>query len=254
MAAKPRASAKPRSFDHEGDPQPQGAAGPSAREFAEMRAQLALLTGKYNELKQATGGVTLLSPEEVPIYEIGEGGYYSPDDVLYPAGVQIEDITGSIIPNEQMIPLNAPAERRMRAYLAHLDSIAPSAANNSEMFLEAAMMVAHTFDARNRNPVEAKLEFNKLVLEEVTRLQMKQRGMLPDNTPRLAVMPQRQGPVPMMSNTRIRNGDANGLYDRVGAPAPQRGPLHTRMRAAAVDPANKAAPPMGTVQNQTLGR
>lgn len=265
--AKARAAAKPRHVErddyaeraHEDQReelrQRDAPAGPSAREFAELRQQLVALTGQYNELKQATGGVTLLSPEEVPIYEIGEGGYYSPDDVLYPAGVQIEDITGSIIPNEQMIPLNAPAERRMAAYLAHLDKLAPGATNNSEMFLEAAMMVAHTFDARGRNPVEAKLEFNKLVLDEMGRLQMKQRGMLPDNTPRLPVMPQRQGPVPMMSNTRIRNADGNGLFpDRVGMPAPQRGPLHTRVRAAAVDPANKAAPPMGTIQNQTLGR
>ena len=65
---------------------------------------------------------------------------------------------------------------------------------------------------------------------------------------------QRHGPVPMMSNTRIRDADANGLYDRVGAPAPQRGPVHTRVARGPVAAANKAVPAMGTVNNQTLGR
>lgn len=226
----------------------------SAAEFAELRSQFAALAGKYDELKQATGGVTLLPADEVPIYEIGEGSYYSPDDAFYPPGVQIEDITGSIVPNEQMIPLNEPAERRMSAYLTQLQRFGTSTANNHEMFLEAAMMVAHTFDAKGMNPVDGKLEFNRRVLDEISRLQMKQRGMLPDNTPRLAVMPQRHGPVPMMSNTRIRDADANGLYDRVGAPAPQRGPVHTRVARGPVAAANKAVPAMGTVNNQTLGR
>ncbi len=265
--AKPRAAAKPRHVDpaqrYEGllpreaeaeelRTHRNAPAGPSAAEFAELRNQLVALTGKYNELKQATGGVTLLAPEEVPIYEIGEGGYYSPDDVLYPAGVQIEDITGSIVPNEQMIPLNGPAERRMAAYLNSL----PRGGNtpSHELIIEAAAMVLPAFNAQGRDPLEARTELHSAILDQAMRLRMKQTGMLPDNTPRLPVMPQRSGPVPMMSNTRIRTGDANGLYDRIGAPAPQRGPVHTRVRAAPVAPANKAAPPMGTIQNQTLGR
>lgn len=227
------------------------AAGPSAAEFAEMRRALVALTGRYNELKEATGGVTLLAPEEVPIYEIGEGGYYSADDVLYPAGIQIEDITGSIIPNEQMIPLNAAAERRMSAYLQSLPR--GGGATNHELLLEAAMMIAHTFDAKGRDPVAAKLEFNKLVLDQASRLQMKAAGMLPgEGEPRLAVRPQRTGAVPMMSNTRIRAGDQFGV-GQFAAPL-ARGPVQTRVRAQPLAAAQKAAPPMGTVQNQTLGR
>jgi hypothetical protein len=250
--AKRTTAAKPR-FDETARP----ADGPSAQDFAEMRRQLATLTKNYNDLKAATGGVELLPPEEVPIYEIGEGGYYSPDDVLYPAGVQIEDITGSIIPNEAMIPLNAAAERRMSAYLKSLPKM--GAANNHELFLEAAMSVAHTFDASGRNPIEAKLEFNKMVMDQMTHLQMKQRGMLPDNTPRLPVKAPRSGPVPMMSNTRIREGD---VYDRgqlvdplgLNRGAAARGPVHTRVRKAPLSAAQKNAPPMGTVHNETIGR
>ncbi len=247
--AKPRASARPA-------PMPEtpytDVRGPTAQEFAELRHQLVALTGKYNELKQATGGVTLLPPEEVPIYEIGEGGYYSPDDVLYPAGVQIEDITGSIIPNEQMIPLNEAAERRMAAYLQSL----PRGGNtpSHELIIEAAAMVLPAFNAAGRDPLEARTELHSAILEQAMRLRMKQTGMLPgDDSPRIPLrMPQRQGPVPMMSNTRIRQTDAGDRF--IPGPAPARGPAHTRVRSQGLAPAQKAAPPMGTVQNQTIGR
>lgn len=245
--ARPRATAKPQSIERDAEP-PRG---PSAAEFAELRHQLVALTGKYNELKQATGGVTLLAPEEVPMYEVGPNGYYSKDDQWLFAGIIIEDLTGVMVPAPDMIPLNPPAEQRMAAYLKTLQHHGP--APTGELWIEATAAVLPSFNGAGMSPVERDAELHRLVLEHVALLRAKQMG-LSDVAPRLPVMPQRSGPVPMMSNTRIRNGDANGLYDRVGAPAPQRGPLHTRVRAAAVDPANKAAPPMGTVHNQTLGR
>ena len=229
-------------------------AGPSAADFAAMRVQLATLTHNYNELKAATGGVTLLAPEEVPIYEIGEGGYYSADDVMYPAGIQIEDVTGAIIPNEGMIPLNAPAERRMEAYLRSLPKGGHTPSH--ELIIEAAAMVLPSYDAAGRDPLEAKTALHSAILDQAMRLRMKQQGMLPGNdAPRLAVRPQRSGPAPMMSNTRIRQGD---VFDRghLAGPgsAPARGPIQTRVRAVPLAPAQKSAPPMGTVQNQTIGR
>jgi hypothetical protein len=137
----------------------------------------------------------------------------------------------------------------MEAYLRSLPRT--GAANSHELFLEAAMMVAHTFDADGRSPTEAKLQFNAMVLDEVSRLQMKQRGMMPDTRP-LPVRPPRSGPAPIMPNTRIRQGDA-GMPGHLPGPAPARGAQTTRVRAQPVAPANRAAPAMGTVASQTLG-
>lgn len=224
--------------------------GPSAAEFAEMRRALIALTGQYNELKEATGGVTLLAPEEVPIYEIGEGGYYSADDVLYPAGIQIEDITGSIIPNEQMIPLNAAAERRMSAYLHSLPRHGASAVS-AELWIEATAAVLPTFNGSGMSPMDRDAELHRLVLAQVSKIRAKEMG-LSDVAAHLPVRPQRAGPVPMMSNTRIRAGDQFGV-GQIAAPL-ARGPVQTRVRAQPLAPAQKAAPPMGSVANQTIGR
>ncbi len=230
--AKHRQAAQPRPIDPASAPMPEP--GPSAREFAELRQQLLALTGKYNELKQATGGVTLLAPEEVPVYEIGPGGYYSPDDVLYPPGVQIEDITGSIIPNEDMIPLNDAAERRMAAYLASLPRTG-SGPVKAELWIEATAAVLPTFNGAGMSPVERDAELHRLVLAQVQRIRAHEMG-LTDAPMRLPVRAPRSGPVPLMSNSRIR------------------GPQYTRQRAPALAAAQKAAPHMGTVQNQTIGR
>ena len=78
---------------------------------------------------------------------------------------------------------------------------------------------------------------------------------LADLTPRLPVRSQRSGPVPMMSNTRIRQGDVFDRGHLAGtAPMPQRGPTHTRVRSQPLAAAQKSAPPMGTVHNDTIGR
>ena len=249
--ANKRGAAQARAPERE---RPAPAPGPTAQQFEQMRRQLVELTGAYNELKQATGGVTLLAPEEVPIYEIGEGGYYSADDVLYPAGVQIEDITGTIIPNEQMIALNPAAERRMSSYLQQLPEGGTTPSH--ELIIEAAAMVLPAFDASGKDPLEARAELQRQILDQAMRLRMKQAGMTPgDATPRLAVRPQRSGPVPMMSNTRIRQGEVFDRGHLAGtAPMPSRGPSHTRVRSQGLAPAQKSAPPMGTVQNDTIGR
>ena len=251
MATK-RSAAKPRAVDR--DPPAAHAPGPTAQQFEAMRRELVALHGKYNELKEATGGVTLLAPEEVPVYEIGEGGYYSADAVLYPAGVQIEDITGTIIPNEQMIPLNAAAERRMNAMLQALPRGGHTPSH--ELIIEAASMVLPSFDGTGKDPVKAREELQRQILDMATRLRMKAAGMLPgDDSPRLRVQGERRGPVPMMSNTRIRQGDVFDRGHLAGtAPMPQRGPTHTRVRNQPLAAAQKNAPPMGTVHNETIGR
>lgn len=116
-------------------------------------------------------------------------------------------------------------------------------------------MVLPAFDASGKDPLEARAELQRTILDQAMRLRMKQTGMLPDNaTPRLAVRGQRPGPVPMMSNTRIRQGDDGGGRGHLTGAAPARGPMHTRVRAAPLAAAQKSAPPMGTVQNQTIGR
>ena len=255
MVNHPNRSKKQKTVDAEvefrGEPK-EMPSGPTQEQFQFILQQLAELTGKYNSLKQATGGVELLAPEEVPIYEIGEGGYYSADDVLYPAGIQIEDVTGSIVPNEQMIPLNEAAERRMQAYLETLPQAGTTPSH--ELIIEAASMVLPSFDASGKDPLEARAELQKQILDQAMRLRMKQAGMMPGNDQhRLAVRPHRAGPVPMMSNTRIREGEVHGLGHVMG-PAPGRGPVRTRVRAQPLAAAQKAAPPMGTVQNQTIGR
>ena len=252
--ATARSAAKKTRGAPDREPPRSAAAGPSAEEFAFLRQQLVDLHGKYNDLKEATGGVTLLAPEEVPVYEIGEGGYYSADDVLYPAGVQIEDITGTIIPNEQMIPLNAAAERRMDAYLDRLPQGGTTPSH--ELIIEAAAMVLPAFDASGKDPHEARAELQRQILDQAMRLRMKQAGMTPQDQPaRLAVRGARNGPVPMMSNTRIRQGDS---FDRTNlaatAPMPSRAPAQTRLRSSPLAPSQKAAPAMGSVQNQTIGR
>ena len=117
-------------------------------------------------------------------------------------------------------------------------------------------MVLPAYNASGRDPLEAKAELQRQILDQAVRLRMKQNGMLPGNAdPRLQVRsPHRVGPVPLMSNTRIRQTDFDGGRGVLPGPAPSRGPLHTRVRAPALSASQKAAPPMGTVANQTIGR
>ena len=226
--------------------------GPTAAEFAALRKQLVDLHGKYNELKEATGGVELLPPEEMPFWEVGEGGHYTRDDMYLVAGVQFYDIDGTLIPNEQMIPLNAAAERRMAAYLDTLPSA--SGAVTAELWIEATAAVLPTFDGSGMSPTERDAELHRLVLAQVNLRRAKEMG-LADLAPRPQTRPAHAGPVPLMSNTRIRQGDVFDRGHLAGtAPAPQRGAPRIRVHSPGLAAAQKSAPPMGTIQNETIGR
>lgn len=61
----------------------------------------------------------LVIPQDRPVYRIGSGQFFGPDDCLYPEG---SVIAWDEIPNQEMEPLNALAQEKMRAYLAHLDA------------------------------------------------------------------------------------------------------------------------------------
>ncbi len=232
---------------------------PSAAEFAEMRRQLGALTSQlatvshaYSDLKAATGGITLLAPEETPVYEL-TAPWYSPDDVYYPAGTQVEDITGSIIPNENMVPLNEAAELRMEEYLARLPH---QGTPPMEYIIEAAMQL------RPREGDDPRLlaAYHGEVLKHAMVLKAKSEGRIapePGDRPRLPLrMPTRQSDAPIMSNTRIRQGDRfDADYRARFMPGTTRSarPAVTRQHQAAPAAAERVAPVLGTVPSHPLG-
>ena len=219
--------------------------------IARLQHQLESMETRFVALESASGGMELLPPEEVPVFEIGPGGYYSPDDVLYPEGVQIEDITGRMPLNEQLIPLNRPAEMRLERYLRTLPQ---HGTPNHEFVLEAAFRQLATLQGMGDTP-EARSAFGERVLEEAGKLKMKQLGLLPGNDMPRGGAPRpahRAGNVPIMPNTRIRS-DASPLGHIIPDRVPMRGAPQTRVRAGATSPGSKAAPPMGTVASTNLG-
>jgi hypothetical protein len=224
----------------------------TAEDVAALRRQLADLTDAYSGLKAATGGLTILQPDETPVYELTQP-WYSPDDVYYPAGTQVEDVTGSIVPNEFMVPLNEAAEDRMTEYLQRLPT---QGTPNLEFIIQAAM------ELRPREGDDPRLaaEYNARVLERAMMLKFKAEGRLapePGDRPRLPVrMPVRQGETPIMPNTNIRQGDRfGGDYRSRFMPGQTRGqrPAATRMRQVAPSAAERVAPVLGTVASQPLG-
>ncbi len=247
MAKKPTAAAAAEG---------QHQAAPTAEEFADLRHQLAALSNAYSELKQATGGLTLLPPEETPVYELTQP-WFSPDDVYYPAGTQVEDITGSIVPNEFMIPLNAAAEARLTEYL----SVLPHQGTPSmEYIIEAAM----TLRPREGDDPRLAAQYHGEVLKRAMELKYKAEGRLarePGDRPRLPIrLPTKPGQVPIMPNTRIRQVVAEDRFDGYrGRFMPGMGPLQnarpsaTRMRQPAPSAAERVAPVLGTVSSHPLG-
>lgn len=252
-AAKPAAAAPPHASTNAQQ------AAPTAEDFAEMRRQLAAVSGQlagvsaaYTELKQATGGVTLLPPDETPVYELTQP-WFSPDDVYYPAGAQVEDITGEICPNEFMIPLNEAAEIRMTEYLQRLPM---QGTPSMDHIIEAAM----TLRPRDGDDPRLAAAYHGEVLKRAMELKYRAEGRLPPepgDRPRLPVrMPVRQGAAPIMPNTNIREGDRFGNdYRGRFMPGQTRGarPSATRMRQAAPSAAERTAPVLGTVPSQPLG-
>jgi hypothetical protein len=237
----------PRDYEQQGD----DGTGADARDerIAALEAALEGMAAKFGALTQATGGVTILPPEEMPIFEVGPGGYYSADDQLFPEGTQIEDVTGRMGLNENLIPLNEPAEDRIIRYVSALPK---QGTPMHEYIIEAAARVLPTLSGTADTP-EARAEINGKILEVASQLSLKARGLMPDDgSPRIPVRaPQRAGHTPIMPNTRIRH-DQSPL-SHLAAPLPQRAPQVTRVRQGAAAAASKHTPPMGTVANKTLG-
>jgi len=196
--------------------------------------QFFALQRELEQLRQVVARNVDAMPEE-PFYECIEP-FYSADDVYYPAGARFVDVTGEMVPNEQMIPLNAAAEERMSEYLASL----PHAQRTPtlENLVQAAMKV------RPREGDDPKLmaEFQSRMLREAIELQ---HGVSAEHlspaSPR--PVPRSRANVPMMPNTRIVGGE------------PSRGarPGATRFMQEPVAAANKTTRAMGTVQSNPLG-
>jgi|SRR5579862_1116542 len=238
--------------------EPNRKASPAAadEEIRALRAELARRNHHIAALEQATGGLTVLEPEERPVYEMLEP-WFSPDCVYYPTGAQVEDITGTIVPNEHMVPLNAAAEARMMEYLSALPD---SGTLPRDLLIEAAMQI------RPREGDDPRLvaEYHGRVVERAMELKYMREGRIkpgPGEKPpvRMPVrLPTKPGHVPVMANVRIREvhqEDRFGGYrDRfMPGTLPQRPANVTRQRAPAQSAAEKSAPVMGTVASQPLG-
>jgi hypothetical protein len=179
-----------------------------------------------------------LPPGETPAYEL-TAPFFAPDDVWYPEGAQFEDVTGFLIPNETMVPLNAAAERRVLAWRESLPS------KDRRPPLELVVQAATELRPREGDPELSHKDFQKAVMIRAVELHYSNLGISPDDArARMPAIPTRPDPnVPLMSNTRI-----NGQMGRAAhQPA-------TRLRQAPVAPADRDAPPMGTSQSTNLGR
>lgn len=71
---------------------------------------------------------TTIIPQDVPVYRIGAGKFFGPDDTPYDAG-DIMEFDGE--PNPDFEPLNDKAEERMKAYLQKLDDEGRKAAEKA---------------------------------------------------------------------------------------------------------------------------
>jgi hypothetical protein len=218
--------------------------------IARLEHQLVAMEGRFAALESAHGA-EFLPLEEMPVFEIGPGGYYSADDVLYPEGVIIEDVTGRMPLNEQLVPINEPAQARMQRYL---QSLPAHGGASHEFVIEAMLQMLPELNGVPLTP-DVKTEFHARVLEQAGRLRMTQLGLMPGQANARAASPQpaaARAAIPLMPNTRIRT-DAGPTGILPPADRLARGAVKTRARAAAVAPANKAAPPMSGVASTNLG-
>lgn len=208
---------------------------------------LAVQQDEIISLRRNGGAARLLAPEEVPIYELTDH-YYSADDVFYPAGTQIEDIDGSMVPNEQMIPLNEPARVKMERYLRSLPQMGTP---NFEFIMDAAMQLR---PQEGEQPLD-RAAYHAGILQRAMELKARAEGRMPGLAPepQMPKLPVRRQGVPMMPNTRIKDGNAIGPRDTAGSATLPARNARTRTRQGAQAPADKVAPAMGTVQNLPLG-
>lgn len=207
------------------------------KQLGQITKQMAALSSENANLKAKVGEqVEILPPGEAPIYELAVP-YFSPDDVWYPEGAQIEDITGRIVPNESMIPMNAAAEKRMRDWQIKQPS------KDRMPPLELIVQAAVEMRPKEGDAVLPHGEFMKAVMTAAIARHYDNLGLPADEARRLPVRPARHDPnVPIMSNTRINNHS--------GPMAPRA----TREYRPATAAADKAAPPIGTAQTSNIGR
>lgn len=221
-------------------------------EITVLRAQVARLT----EIVEQVTAV----PEDddpYPLYEVaGPGHFFSRDCVLYPPGATIRDKRGDMPLNQELIPLNAAAERNMHNYLMTLpDHGALTSHEKDDLITQAG------YELRNET-FASQFDWNKAVMNRALNLKRERSGTLGtarDNIPR---MPRRQDPnVPIMSNVRIqqtRPEDRATLgVGRLlpGGARPTAFPAgsETEIYRGATPAALKSAPVFGNVQSQPLG-
>jgi hypothetical protein len=131
------------------------------RALSETRGQLARTT----EQLEATLPIPILPIEEQPFYEVVEAAVYTADNYYYPVGSRFRDKTGTMIPSASFMPLNGPAEKRVREWRASLPD--GDETPNTDAILDAAYEIS-PFDAEGNLKAEAvyKASLVKLAIEK----------------------------------------------------------------------------------------
>jgi hypothetical protein len=202
--------------------------GPSLEAFHALQEQLrktnemvAHLANQNEQLQRAVDG-GVLPEDERPMYELTQP-YMSPDDVYYPEGVQFVDVTGTIVPNEFMIPLNAPAQERYTEYMNSLP--APGRQPTLTDVIDASIKAAGQLGGNASRDELATLMASMLI-----------QGRLGKSDPAMnepAHLRQRPSAnVPLMPNTHIVQ--QGSVPQRPGAIA--RGAVRTQQVGVAKDP------------------
>lgn len=222
--------------------------------LAEAQVREEQLAARLSELERSSAWSEPVPLSELPLYEL-TAPFYAPDDQYFPAGVQFRDLTGDLVPNETMIPLNAAAEDRLVEYLNSLPL--KGALNGAE---ELIIQAAYEMRQQEFASPEAR---NAAVLERATKIKYGREGRLMSQDPRANIrIPHRLSDAPIMSNVRVHQiqeedrfgGDYRGRFMPGGA-RPTSKPVGSRtsMAKAAVSAAEKPAPVFGTMQSQSLG-
>lgn len=209
----------------------QPPAPPALDQSAEILRQIAELRAKNADLEARLQTSTDF-PTTNPVYEILEPGFYSSDDVYYPVGAQVEDLLGTMIPNECMVPMNAAARERSEAYIASLPE--GRRTPNLGTIVETAMKMR----PREGDDPNRMADFAGRLLAEAFRADY---GADPSGGRSAPQMPVKRDGVPLMPNTRIGKG---------GSP---QAPGSTRVARLPLPPGLKTTRAMGTVQSNPLG-
>lgn len=214
--------------------------------------ELAALRAQVSRLTEIVEQVTSVPEDDdpYPLYEVGQGGYFSRDCVNYPPGAIFRDKTCNIVPNQEWKPLNEAAMRNMAAYEASLpDKGLLSPKERDELIPQAEMELRQ----REFSSQEAK---HLAVMERALYLKRRLDGGM-------AALRGRPDPnVPMMSNVRIQRNDVTDraaighpgrMFPGGARPTPHPTYSETELYRGPTPAANKDAPVFTGVQSQTLG-